>query len=179
MLHMEYFMAKPKQRLKIDYRRSIDENCNTDSVFSIMCVLHTRIFRSKSKRGQLKILTRRNGLRSACTGNGNDVEKPMKMPKSIRIMGVDYEIKEVEHLDDGKCLLAGQISYKDSEIRILKNDQSLQNKEITLLHEMFHGLCDSLDLKIINDNESHIDMLARGLYQVIKENPEMFKDERR
>jgi hypothetical protein len=49
-----------------------------------------------------------------------------------------------------------------------------QDQVSTLIHEIGHALNDLLDLGI---TESQIAALTQGLYQVLRDNPDMFKEE--
>lgn len=94
----------------------------------------------------------------------------MKIPDSIRIGGVDYEVKkDVPALNNGENLLYGEINYCKSIIQISKLCEGEQMQCITLLHEVLHGIRNHAGLSIENE-EDVVDMFARGLYQVIKDN---------
>lgn len=98
----------------------------------------------------------------------------MNIPESIKIAGINYAIKYEEHLNNGTVLSYGHVSYDKALIRIDPNLQSKQGEFRTLLHEMFHAIAYHFDMEIEN-NENVIDNLAKGLYMVIADNPEMFK----
>ena len=94
----------------------------------------------------------------------------MKIPKSIRIGGVDYTIKDnVPALNDGVDLLYGRIDYRESIIEISDICGGHQMKCITLLHEILHGVCYHAGLKIENEEEV-VEMFAKGIYQVLQDN---------
>lgn len=94
----------------------------------------------------------------------------MKIPESVRIGGVEYEVLENQHfLNDGQNLLLGEIDYHDSIIKLSDMTQGHQMKCITLLHEILHGIRYHAGLKI-EDEESVVDMFARGIYQVLQDN---------
>ena len=46
----------------------------------------------------------------------------MKIPESIRIGGVEYEIEYVENLREGNRLLYGQIDYDNNKLRLSASD---------------------------------------------------------
>lgn len=93
----------------------------------------------------------------------------MKIPNSVRIGGVDYEVKMVETLNDGTHMLDGQIDYCNSVIELKPNERNHQVKCQTLWHEIVHGICYDRDLSI-RDNEDLVDALAKGIYQVLQDN---------
>lgn len=94
----------------------------------------------------------------------------MKIPKSIRIGGVEYEVRDnCPSLNDGEQLLYGQISYHDSVIRLSDVATSHQMKCLTLWHEILHGIRNANGLEIENE-EDVVEMFARGIYQVLQDN---------
>lgn len=88
----------------------------------------------------------------------------MKIPKSLKIGGLTYKIEEVDEVDDGDS--AGKIVGTKQLIQIghATNDYM----KLTLVHEILHAI--NAEVK-----ESEIEFLAQALYQVIKDNPELFK----
>ena len=94
----------------------------------------------------------------------------MKLPESVRIGGVEYEvIDNVPSLNDGENLLLGQINYRDNTISLSDIAQGHQMKCITLWHEILHGIRNHAGLEIENE-EDVVDMFARGIYQVLQDN---------
>lgn len=93
----------------------------------------------------------------------------MKIPESIRIDGIDYEVTFEEKLNDGERMLLGDINYQESEIHIKKN-QSHQYACVTLLHEILHGIAHHKKLELGKNEETIIDAFAFGIYQVLQDN---------
>ncbi len=93
----------------------------------------------------------------------------MKIPKLIRIGGIDYEIRDVDNLNDGMNDYYGQISFEDSVIELNAQKQSHQRRCVTLWHEILHGIAEHASLDIENE-EQVIDVLAKGIYQVLQDN---------
>ncbi len=94
----------------------------------------------------------------------------MKIPKSIRIGGVEYEVVYTENLRDGNNLLYGLINYDDCTISLSTTDgNSHQHQCVTLLHEILHGIRNHAGAEIKNE-EAVVDMFAKGLYQVLQDN---------
>ena len=93
----------------------------------------------------------------------------MKMPKIIRIGGVDYEIRDVDNLNDGVNVCYGHISFEDSVIELHSKNQNHQKRCVTLWHEILHGIAEHASLDIENE-ERVIDVLAKGIYQVLQDN---------
>jgi hypothetical protein len=98
----------------------------------------------------------------------------VNIPEKIKIGFKDYEIKKIDGniVDDNKVCY-GRILYNDCKIEIsTKYNKSIQ--DCTLLHETLHGIDDVFNIGI---PEEHIVQLAKGLLQVIKDNPGIFKED--
>jgi len=95
----------------------------------------------------------------------------MKIPKSIKIGWRKYKVVYVKDLQDaeGNDLL-GQINYNANVIRLESNHISEDYGNVVFLHEVVHGLFNSLGLNEQNNNEDIVDGLSEIMYQVIKEN---------
>jgi len=100
----------------------------------------------------------------------------MKIPDKVRIGSIDYTVEitgEVIIVDRKEC--NGEIDYNEKVIKIRNDMQCVQSQEITLLHEIVHGIVYERNFAYEKCNEETItEELARGLHQVIKDNPEMF-----
>ena len=100
----------------------------------------------------------------------------MKIPESIRIGGVEYEIGYVDNLRSGNELLYGEIDYGESKINLSTTDGTgHQHRCITLWHEILHGIRNHAGLEIEKEEEI-VDMFARGIYQVLQDNGRRFFD---
>lgn len=94
----------------------------------------------------------------------------MKIPEHVRIGGVEYEvIDNVSGLNDGQNVLAGEINYNDSVIRLNEVVAGHQMKCITLWHEILHGIRNHAGIEI-EDEETVVELFARGIYQVLQDN---------
>lgn len=94
----------------------------------------------------------------------------MKIPESVRIGGQEYAVVyEPVLVDDGKEL-CGQIRYMKGEIALSEGcDMGHDAQCQTLLHEILHGIARFFNAEI-EDEETVIDMFAKGLYQVLQDN---------
>ena len=96
----------------------------------------------------------------------------MKIPKKVKIGGTTYNvITSVERLFKGDDCSA-EINYYDSIIEISRNCGEQRAKR-DFLHEVVHAIYDNLGYT--EHDEKQIDELAGALYQVIVDNPEMFR----
>lgn len=102
----------------------------------------------------------------------------MKIPNKVRIGSMDYEVKHTDDViiaDHKECY--GDIDYNKKIIRICNNITSLQGEEETFLHELVHGIVFERNFDLNCDNEElKVEELAKGLHQVIRDNPEIFKE---
>ena len=62
---------------------------------------------------------------------------------------------------------------EDDRIEI-STSHSLDTQKCALVHEILHGIDEMYKLGL---KESQVEQLTKGLYQVIKDNPDMFKEE--
>lgn len=100
----------------------------------------------------------------------------MKIPKKIRIGGIEYEIKYEPNLRIGNNVCYGVISYDDSTISLSSTDGTgHQYRSITLLHEILHGIIHHACAEIA-DEEKVVEIVAKGLYQVLQDNGDRLFD---
>ena len=94
----------------------------------------------------------------------------MKVPNKIRIAGVEYAVKYVDKLTHNYRETYGQIDFNSSEIRINSDPNfSEHTKNITLLHEIIHGIIQNNGIEI-EDEEQIIEIISKGMYQVLQDN---------
>ena len=100
----------------------------------------------------------------------------MKIPSSIRISGVEYNVSYVPYLNNGQDLAYGHIDYENCVIELSATHGTAHEKRCLIMwHEIIHGLCESFGLTI-GDDENVVDTLARGIYQVLQDNGARFFD---
>lgn len=99
----------------------------------------------------------------------------MNIPESVKIGWRNYAIELGEHrTGDNGGNLYGEILYEERKIFLYdKMDEDEAN--VTLLHEIAHGILYNIGSKLRTD-ENFITALSENLYQVIKDNPGLFKD---
>lgn len=93
----------------------------------------------------------------------------MKLPESIRIGGVEYEVIAEPRLNDGERMLAGQIRHMDCQICV-NAESSHEYKCLSLWHEIMHGIEEQAQLDLGENRERIIEAFARGVYQVLQDN---------
>lgn len=90
-------------------------------------------------------------------------------PTHIRIGGFDYQIEEVDKLNNGRADLNGEINYSKLTIRVDK-DHAPQFRQAVLWHEVIHGIADQAGIEL---EESVVTALGYGIIQVLRDNPQL------
>jgi len=93
----------------------------------------------------------------------------MKMPDKVKIGGLTYAVNLTDVLHNGAGF-DGEIHYDKCEIRI--RPQGEARMQLILCHEVLHGVYEHLGYS--NHDEKQIDELARALYALVVDNPELF-----
>lgn len=94
----------------------------------------------------------------------------MKISDNITIGDQIIDVKLIGYLDNGYL---GQISLGESEIVIAKNfnghEQHQESINSTFIHEVIHGILDTMGEIELSSNEKFVNTFAGYLYQVIKQ----------
>lgn len=96
----------------------------------------------------------------------------MTFPSKINISGMEYEvILSEEPIFSRTSRAYGHIDFDNKQILIDKSLRDSQGHMQTLLHEIVHGIVydRELDFKV-DSEETIVDQLANGIYQVLKDN---------
>ena len=101
----------------------------------------------------------------------------MNIPDKVKIGGFDFQvIRETPQINDAGFI--GLCKFDDLRISLADKYPKPRTEEC-FLHEMLHACFHNASLdsvKEIANNEEHIiDALSNQLYQVIKDNPKIFK----
>lgn len=100
----------------------------------------------------------------------------MKIPKSVRIGGVEYPVVFIQNLNTGTQVAYGHIDFDNCVIELSDTyGTGHQKRCLTLWHEILHGIREYAGLEIENEEEV-VDMFARGIYQVLQDNGGRFFD---
>ena len=98
-----------------------------------------------------------------------------EIPNIITIDGCEYIVQHKDRvIHDGQTIY-GRISSKEAVIEVSKDICDYQQK-ITIMHEVIHGICNhrNIDKHISAERyEDVTDEIAKGLVQVLNDNPEL------
>lgn len=89
----------------------------------------------------------------------------------VEILGVNYEIKELDIVDENPNVL-GQIVYQKQEIQI-KKSLLKDMKNSTIIHEIVHGILFHSGKQELNEKEDLVESLSSSIYQVLKSNKKL------
>jgi hypothetical protein len=95
----------------------------------------------------------------------------MQIPGKIKIGGFMVDVEFVSNLVTDRRSL-GEYNPRTQTIK-LEKDSTQQQREETLLHEVLESIRSIYDIDIEHKDLSN---MATALHQVIKDNPEMFKE---
>ncbi|WP_167957958.1 hypothetical protein [Anaerosporobacter faecicola] len=94
----------------------------------------------------------------------------MNIPDKVKVGYKEYEVQMEKHLDDETNLLYGCCYYEEETIKLCTKYTENQQK-CTLVHELVHAIDNMNDIGLTEDQ---VVKLGKGLYQLIKDNPNMF-----
>ena len=89
----------------------------------------------------------------------------------VEILGVNYEIKELDIVDENPNVL-GQIVYQKQGIQI-KKPLLKDMKNSTIIHEIVHGILFHSGKQELNEKEDLVESLSSSIYQVLKSNKKL------
>lgn len=94
----------------------------------------------------------------------------MKIPSKIRIGGQDVEIRIVDHIENEKL---GQICMAEGKLLIADNfstrKQSESSKANTFIHEVVHGILDTMGENELSGNEKFVSTFSSFMVDIIEE----------
>lgn len=94
----------------------------------------------------------------------------MKIPSKIRIGGQDIEVCVVERIEDEKL---GQICVAEGKLLIADNfstrKQSDTSKANTFVHEVVHGILDTIGETELSGNEKFVSTFSSFMVDVVEE----------
>lgn len=102
----------------------------------------------------------------------------MIIPSKIRIGGQDINVLIKKHLDDSKL---GKICLASGELEIAENfyeyKQSESSKVNTFIHEVVHGVLDTMGENKLSSDEKFVTTFASLLVDVVEEIVKVNKEE--
>ena len=102
----------------------------------------------------------------------------MIIPSKIRIGGQDINVLIKKHLDDSKL---GKICLASGELEIAENfyeyKQSESSKVNTFIHEVVHGVLDTMGENKLSSDEKFVTTFASLLVDVVEEIVEVNNEE--
>ena len=94
----------------------------------------------------------------------------MKIPSKIRIGGQDIDVCIVERIEDDKlgqiCVAEGKLLIADS---FYTKKQSNSSKVNTFVHEIVHGILDTIGETDLSGNEKFVSTFASLMVDIIEE----------
>lgn len=99
-------------------------------------------------------------------------EDLIQLPKLITVLSQTFEIIEIDSIDFEAPVL-GKITHHENTIHICRK-LSTDRKKVVLLHEILHSIFEQLGFEEEHDNEHLINSLSTSIYQVLKQNPDLF-----
>ena len=94
----------------------------------------------------------------------------MKIPSKIRIGGQDIEVCVVERIEDEKlgqiCVAEGKMLIADN---FSTNKQSDSSKANTFVHEVVHGILDTMGETELSQNEKFVLIFSSFMVDVVEE----------
>jgi heat shock protein HspQ len=96
----------------------------------------------------------------------------MNIPDKVKIGGLIYDVSIEKGVCHGLNKAYGTCDYEALEISIEK-DYSEQKIKQTFWHEVMHAIDNEYHAGL---SEKQIDQMACGLYSVIVDNPDIFKE---
>ena len=101
----------------------------------------------------------------------------MNIPSKVKIDGMEYEvIKTDETLTNDNRVCRGIIEYEHRKIKLNTLCQDEQGMKVTLMHEIVHGIMKERNIDMQTEQETFIDEIAKGFYNLFNDNPDMFKE---
>ncbi|POD46273.1 ImmA/IrrE family metallo-endopeptidase [Pseudomonas syringae pv. syringae] len=94
------------------------------------------------------------------------------IPNKVKVAGIEYEIYQVEEIDDDPGNM-GSCIYQKSFIK-LKESMSEHKKEQTFIHEVLHACFNEAGFQ--KQDEDMVNRLGIVLHQVLKDNKLYFGD---
>lgn len=97
----------------------------------------------------------------------------MKIPKSVTIAGVKYQVRLTRHISTDEHACLGKLGINECVIHLATHDATEQPLSPDKMFQVFlHEVIHAIDENYIGDklSERETDQLSVGLYQFLKDN---------
>lgn len=101
----------------------------------------------------------------------------MQIPERVKIAGYEYTVERPdEPFPNGETVCDGLHIFTNQTIKVAKSG-SKEYQDTVFLHELIHGIIASYCGDISEEiNERFTEQFSKGVYQVIIDNPTIFKE---
>lgn len=97
----------------------------------------------------------------------------MKLPKSVRVAHMDFEIVEWKTPAANASHKWGEFSVQEQLIRVQVRDRQFWEVVCTLLHEIGHAIFWAYEIREGDKEERIVGVFATGWTQIYRDNPEL------
>lgn len=94
----------------------------------------------------------------------------MTLPKNIKVLSVDYTVKQADATWVKETESRGQCCTDTQTITIPKTEIPCQTLD-TVIHETFHAVFDVMQLTDDDKEEAYVSRMATGFTAVLRDNP--------
>jgi len=91
------------------------------------------------------------------------------IPNKVKIGGINYQVCRDKDSELNCGNLDGEIRYSQQEI-VLNSKMNGEYAECIFIHEVVHGICNTIGRNDLRVDERFIESFSQCLYQVLKDN---------
>ncbi|MGN1138918.1 MAG: hypothetical protein ACI4RM_05670 [Ruminococcus sp.] len=99
----------------------------------------------------------------------------MQITDKVKIGGFSFSVKRIDETFIVNGIECDGCCNKGEQIIKVSKTGSLEHQQMVFLHEILHGIYDNYVPDNSYDEETIVTQMANGLYQVLVDNPEIFK----
>ena len=100
------------------------------------------------------------------------------IPETVKIAGCVYSVdREEKSFVNGSNVVDGTHSFFEQKIKVVREGTE-DYQSVVFLHELMHGIIENYCPNIVSavDEEKLVEQISKGLFQVVTDNPEIFKE---
>jgi ssRNA-specific RNase YbeY (16S rRNA maturation enzyme) len=90
------------------------------------------------------------------------------IPKKFTIFGHTHKVKKLKKVNKGKDYGEWDFNKKTIKLESISSKFSKDQQEEYYLHEVVHGLLESLGYDELSKDEKFVEQFSRGLHQILK-----------